>query len=109
MTPTLAPTTIQANVLAPSSAVLHVPPSTLANLSESNIEKKKGIQDDQGVERRMGEKPRASHISPETLDISDSDQSDLKLDSADVTTKPYEIFPTNVGRYCTSSPASAYA
>ena len=31
----------------------------------------------------MGEKPRASHISLETLDISDSDQSDLKLDSAD--------------------------
>ena len=42
----------------------------------------KGIQDDQGVERRLGEKPRASRISPETLDVSDSDQTDLNLDSA---------------------------
>ena len=61
---------------------------------KSNVEKEKGIQDDQGVERRMGEKPRASHISPETLDISDSDQSDLKLDSADVTTRPTTCDPT---------------
>ena len=41
----------------------------------------------------MGEKPRASHISPETLDISDSDQSDLILDSADVTAKPTTCDP----------------
>ena len=54
----------------------------------------KGIQDDQGVERRLGEKPRASHISPETLDVSDSDQSDLKLDSAAVTTKSTTCDPT---------------
>ena len=47
----------------------------------------KGIQDDQGVKRRLGEKPRASHISPETLDVSDSDQTDLNLDSAAITTK----------------------
>ena len=48
----------------------------------------KEIQDDQGVERRLGEEPCASHISPETLGISDSDQSDLKLDSDAITTKP---------------------
>ena len=36
----------------------------------------------------MGEKPRASHTSPESLGISDSDQSDLKLDSDATTTKP---------------------
>ena len=54
----------------------------------------KGIQDDQGVKRRLGEKPRASHISPETLDISDSDQTDLNLDSAAITTKPTTCDPT---------------
>ena len=54
----------------------------------------KGIQDDQGVKRRLGEKPRASHISPETLDISDSDQTDLTLDSAAITTKPTTCNPT---------------
>ena len=48
----------------------------------------KEIQDDQGVERRMGKKPRASQISPESLGITDSDQSDLKLDSDAITTKP---------------------
>ena len=48
----------------------------------------KKIQDDQGVERRLGEEPRASHISPETLGISDSDQSDLKLDSDAIIKKP---------------------
>ena len=53
----------------------------------------KGIQDDQGVKRRLGEKPRASHISPETLGISDSDQSDLKLDSDAVTPKPTTFDP----------------
>ena len=52
MIPTLAPTTVQANVLAPSSAVLHVPLPKLANLS------------------------------------------DLKLDSADVTTRPTTCDPT---------------
>ena len=36
----------------------------------------------------MDEKLRASHISPESLGISDSDQSDLKLDSDAITTKP---------------------
>ena len=36
----------------------------------------------------MGEKPRASHINPESPGISDSDQSDLKLDSDAITTKP---------------------
>ena len=54
----------------------------------------KGIQDDQGVERRLVGKPRASHISPETLGISDSDQSDLKLDSDAVTPKPTTFDPT---------------
>ena len=54
----------------------------------------KGIQDDQGVKRRLGEKPRASHNSLETLGVSDSDQSDLKLDSAAVTTKPTTLDPT---------------
>ena len=48
----------------------------------------KGIQIEQGVERRLGEKPRASHISPKNLDVSDSNQSDLKLDSDAITTKP---------------------
>ena len=61
----------------------------------------KGIQDDQGVKRRLGEKPRASHISPETLDVSDSDQTDLNLDSAAITTKS-TTFDSTVGggRYC---------
>ena len=54
----------------------------------------KGIQDDQGVKRRLGEKPRASHISPETLAISDSDQTDLNLDSTAITTKPTTCDPT---------------
>ena len=54
----------------------------------------KGTQDDQGVKRRLGEKPRASHISPETLDVSDSDQTDLNLDSAAITTKPTTCDPT---------------
>ena len=36
----------------------------------------------------MNEKSRASHISPESLGISDSDQSDLKLDFNAITTKP---------------------
>ena len=54
----------------------------------------KGIQDDQGVKRRLGEKPRASHNSLETLGVSDSDQSDLKLDSAAVTAKPTTCDPT---------------
>ena len=54
----------------------------------------KGIQDDQGVERRLGEKPRASHNSLETLGVSDSDQSDLKLDFAAVTAKPTTCDPT---------------
>ena len=42
----------------------------------------------------MDEKSRASHISPESLGISDSDQSDLKLDSDAVTTKPTTFDPT---------------
>ena len=42
----------------------------------------------------MDEKSRASHISPESLGISDSDQSDLKLDSDAVTPKPTTFDPT---------------
>ena len=41
----------------------------------------------------MGEKPRASHINPESPGISDSDQSDLKLDSDAVTPKPTTFDP----------------
>ena len=43
----------------------------------------------------MGEKPRASHINPESPGISDSDQSDLKLDSDAVTLKPTTYDTTN--------------
>ena len=48
--------------------------------AKSNSEKGKGTQDDQAVEGRMGEEPRAPHVSPEILDIPAPNQQDYKYD-----------------------------